>query len=102
MKVGSLTASSLLVSENASINGNLILNNALAVGQGGLMSQGNATITGVGSINGRLGVSTTTPNASSTVDVSGKVYLKSDAVNSGELKMGYASTTPGYYAVFAP
>lgn len=37
------------------------------------------------------------------LDVKGKIFVKSDGVNSGELKTGYVSGVgAGYYAVYAP
>lgn len=50
---------------------------------------------------GRIGIGTTTPQ--SILDIAGSLYLKSNAVNSGELKVGYVTSSPaGYYAVYAP
>lgn len=50
---------------------------------------------------GRVGVGTTTPQ--SILDIAGSLYLKSNGVNSGELKVGYVTSSPaGYYAVYAP
>lgn len=51
--------------------------------------------------NHRVGVGTATPAA--TLDVAGKLNLKSNGVNSGELKVGFTASAPtGYYATYAP
>lgn len=55
----------------------------------------------VDAINHRVGIGTTTPQG--TLDVAGKLYLKSNGVNSGELKVNYvAGASAGYYATYAP
>jgi len=53
------------------------------------------------STNGNVGIGTTVPVYKMQID--GKLGLKTDGTNTGELKVDYAVTSPaGYYAVYAP
>lgn len=50
---------------------------------------------------GQVGIGTTNPGY--MLEVAGTLGLKSDATNTGELKVGYTSSAPaGYYATYSP
>jgi len=53
------------------------------------------------STNGNVGIGTTAPVYKT--EVAGKLGLKTNGTDTGELKVGYTVTSPaGYYAVYAP